>query len=128
MKTKALIFLFVLLISFSCKSTKVADKATTTTTIDTYRLIVTFISRGAGTDSQTLAALESLITTFSNRDGFKVTYEKFPWGKEGESDYCFKMEGMKKGKQNEFVKSVKNLVKDSTLVIISENAVCNHKK
>jgi hypothetical protein len=123
MKTKIILIIAVMLTSFSCKHTK-----DTTKTADTYRLIVSFISKGEGTDSQTLAAMESLITTFSNRDGFQVKYDKYPWGREGESDYCFKMEGMKKSKQDEFVKSMKNLVKDAPLVIVMENAVCIHKK
>ena len=128
MKTKILIFLSVVLISFSCKQSKDAQKTTTSNSNNSYRLIVSFISKGAGTDIVTLASMESLIKTFSNRDGFLVTYETFPWGREGESDYCFKMTGMKKSKQAEFVKSIKNLVKDAPLVIVSENAVCSHKR
>ena len=113
------------MMSFACKHTKNAQK---TTSDDSYRLIVSFISKGAGIDSQTLAALESLVTTFSNKDGFLVKYDKITWGKEGEFDYCFKMAGMKASKQEEFVKAVKNVTKDSQQVLITENAVNSHKK
>lgn len=112
------------MMSFACKHTKNAQKATD----DTYRLIVSFTSKGAGVDAKTLAALESLVTTFSNKDGFLVKYDKITWGREGEFDYCFKMAGMKASKQDEFVKAVKNVTKDSPQVFITENAVCGHKK
>jgi len=125
MKTTVILLLSVVMLSFACKHSKDAQKTTTT---DTYRLIVSFISKGEGTDAATRAAMESLITTFSNRDGFIVKYDKYTWGREGEADYCFKMDGMKKAKQQEFVDSIKNVTKDSKLVIITENAVCSHKK
>ena len=122
MKTKLILLLTLTMFTFACKQTKNAQKSA-----DTYRLIVSFISKGAGTDATTLAALESLLTTFSNRDGFLVKYEKYTWGREGEYDLCFKMEGMKKAKKDEFVKSVKNCTKSSDLIIIKENAVETHK-
>ncbi len=125
MKTKIILLLSIVMFSFACKSTKSTEK--TAATSNTYRLIVSFISKGEGTGSNA-AALESLITSFNKKNNIVIKYEKVPWGKEGEADYCFKMDGIKKGKQADFVTSVKNLTKSAPQVIVSENAVCTHKK
>ena len=124
MKTKIVIFLSIAMIAFSCKTSKNNQKSVSP---DTYRLIVSFISKGQGVDKTTFNAFESLIVTFNEKNNVKLVYDKYTWGKEGEFDCCFKMNDVKKGKQEDFVTAVKNVTKNSTSVIIKENEVCSHK-
>lgn len=122
MKTKVILLLSIVMLSFACKHSKNASK----TTDDKCRLIVSFISKGQGTGGT--ATMDSVIAVYSKKKGFKLAYDKYPWGREGECNYCFKMAGMKASKQQEFVDAIKNATKNSELIIVTENAVSTHKK
>ena len=123
MKRKIILILAFAMLGFACKPSKNVQKSD-----DTYRLILTFVSKGEGTDTQSMAALESLIDSFNKKNGILIKYEKYSWGKEGESDWCFKMDGIKKKIQDKFVDSVKNCTKNSQLIFLNENTICKHKK
>ncbi len=125
MKTKVILLLSIVMLSFACKNSKKTSKSTD---IDTYRVIVSFISTASGTDGKAIASLESFLISFGKKENKTITYDKYPWGREGEVDYCFYLKELKKGVQNDFVSGLKNLASQSTLVRIYENAVCPHKK
>lgn len=124
MKTKIILLLSIIVLAAACKSSKNTQKKE-----DTYRVIVSFISKGEGPDAKTQAALESYLITFAKKiKKDAITYDKFPYGKEGEMDYCFYCKEMKKGQQKDFVAGLTNLTKEAPLVLVKENAVCAHKK
>lgn len=125
MKTRVVLFLSIVMITFACKSTK---KSQNNTGVDTYRVIVSFISKGEGPDSKTMASLESYVLSFGKKEGKTIVYDIYHWGKEGEMDYCFYLKKLSKGKQEDFVNGLKNLTKESSLVFINENSPCSHKK
>ncbi len=127
MKTRIILLLGVVMFSFACKHIKSTEK-TTEPAPTTYRAIVSFGSSGSGIDSKTLASLESYIISFGKAEGKTLTYDKVPWGKEGEVDYCFSLSELSKGKQGDFVNGLKNVTKSSKLVTIQENVVSAHKK
>lgn len=82
-----------------------------------YRLVVSFISKGAGAKSN---KREELIN-FVKKHKKQPKYTMIAWGREGETDFCFELTELNKKEQTKFVKSVKKMMKDSDLVIIYEN-------
>jgi hypothetical protein len=123
MKTRIILLLSIVMLAAACKNNKNVQK-----TDDTYRVIVSFISKGEGPDSKTLATFESYLITYGKKIGETIIYDKYPWGKEGESDYCFYCKEMKNGEQKDFVTGLTNLTKEAPMVLVKENAVCMHKK
>lgn len=123
MKTKIILLLSIVMLALACKNSKNTQKEA-----DTYRVIVSFISKGEGPDAKTMAALESYLITYGNKIKGTVVYDKYPFGKEGETEYCFYCKEMKKGEQKDFVAGLTNLTKEAPLVLVKENAVCTHKK
>lgn len=127
MKTKIILLLALIVMAGACKTTKKTGDALKMSNDVKYCLIMSFISKGEGTDKSLVAKLDALILTFNQKNETKVEYEKYSWGKEGEFDLCFPFKDVKKGLQKDFVKAVKNLTKSSTSVILRENETCLHK-
>lgn len=133
MKAKHIIFFSALLMFgvVSCKCHKNQEEKPVTkteqTTDSTYRFIVSFISKGAGIDSKSNDAIASYITTFNNQNDATVKYDKINWGKEGEMDYCFKLDELKSNKQVDFIKGFKNVTGSSDLILYTENHILLHK-
>lgn len=130
------IFFLASLISLaciSCKSKKEAVKtadntasasSNTTDAPITYRLIVSFISKGAGTDSEKRTAFLAYV------DGHKLkpAYKTVTWGREGETDYCFNLSEITAKKELiGFIEDIKKIGAGSDMMNISENAECMHK-
>lgn len=84
-----------------------------------YRLIVSFISKGAGTDGK---AHEKFLAYVQNHPK-KPVFEEKRWGREGEKDYLFMLKEMNADEQKVFVEEVKKLVSSSDLIILKENEV-----
>ena len=123
----------VSLACISCKSKKEAVKSaettanTTTTAPDapiTYRLIVSFISKGAGTD----AGKRSAFLAYVDGHPKKPAYKTVTWGREGEADYRFSL-GELTGKKDivDFIAEVRKIVGGTDMAIVTENAECQHK-
>ena len=119
------------LIAISCKSKKNAQKTTETVTANsapdapiTYRLIVSFISKGAGTDSEKRTAFMDYV----NAHPKKPSYKTVTWGREGETDYCFNLSELTNKKDLvDFIEGVKKATAGSDMAVITENAPCLHK-
>jgi hypothetical protein len=54
--------------------------------------------------------------------------DKATWGKEGEIDYCIKLNNLSTELQEQFIRSTKDKTKDSKLVRLYENTECKYKK
>lgn len=87
-------------------------------------MIVSFISKGAGTDSGKRSALLAYVDGHNLKPGYKTVM----WGREGETDYCFTLSELtsKKDVVN-FITEVRKIASGSDMMIISENAECQHK-
>lgn len=115
--------------SVSCKShqntTTMAD--TTASANDskeqTYRLIVSFTSKGAGVNAEKRTAFLTYVELHPKKPASKAVL----WGREGETDYCLTLKELSKKEQSDFINEVKKLVSGSDQVILSENSVCQHK-
>ncbi len=115
------------LTSISCKTSKESTAGSATENsgdfkTQPFRLILSFISRGAGTNSDQKTAVLAYIEAHPK----KPLSKKVIWGREGEADYCFTLKELTKKEQTEFISHIKKLTEGGDLIIISENAVCQH--
>ena len=132
------LFFLASLISLACISCKAKKDAVKTTEsapptaglstrqddAKTYRLIVSFKSKGAGTPSDQRAAFLNYVDNHPQ----KPAYQTILWGREGETDYCFDLTELSSKKDLvAFLDQVKKITSGSDLIDISENAECQHK-
>jgi hypothetical protein len=133
---KQLFFLasLISLACISCKSKKEAAKVTETAPVAAasaapeapivYRLLVSFISKGAGPDSEKRTALLAYVDSHPSKPAYKTVN----WGREGETDYCFNLSELPSKKDMiDFIESVKKIATSSDRIIVNENAECQHK-
>lgn len=132
---KKLFFLasLVSLACISCKSKKESVKSSNKTTAAstssstnkpvTYKLIVSFISKGAGTDASIRTPFINYVQSHQKKPVFKTV----TWGREGEADYCFNLSEFKTKKESiEFIEEIKKIIGTSDMATIAENAECQH--
>ena len=82
-----------------------------------YRLVVTFISKGAGTDAKSFEAFDNYVKNHAKKP-VRVSYG---WGREGENDQCFTLSELKTKEQVTFIEELKKLVAIDDMVFIKEN-------
>ena len=132
--------------SLACKSNKNAAKAAsgdaTTNTqttnepqvsksklaADEYRFIVSFISFGGGPDFKTVELFKKYVEEYNEKHKMKATFETFPWGREGECDYCFKLDNLSEKEQQNFITGAGPILAKSDRVRASQNSKCTHKR
>jgi hypothetical protein len=90
----------------------------------TYRVIVSFVSFGAGIDSET----REKFTAFLDNDPKKPVYEAIGWGREGEVDYCLLLKEYQPADQKVLISQIKTLVEKSDRVRVEEYKPCTHKR
>ena len=89
---------------------------------ESFRLVVTFISIGAGTDPAAKEMLDRYIADYKMRTGKIPAYVMIPWGREGEVDCCFNMNELSDSEQVDFIAGLRNSMKSRELIQINENA------
>jgi hypothetical protein len=142
---KSLLIVFITLAAFfSCKNSKQTTQtslssATTNSTMTNieptkelpdslYRVVVSFISIGEGTDAKAKEELDALTGNYKTKNGAPIEREEFRWGREGEVDYCYKMQGYSKKEKDNFVNLLREKFAGNKLVQIEENTICMHKR
>lgn len=123
----------VSLACISCKSKKETTKTTENTSSSvtsnadapiTYRLIVSFISKGAGTDGPKRTAFLAYV----HGHPLKPAYKTVIWGREGEADYCFNLTELSAKKDMmTFIEEIKKIAGGSDMMNITENVESQHK-
>jgi len=93
-----------------------------------YRFIVSFISIGEGTDRNGRETMDSVLASWEKKKGTPVTFESVPWGREGEVDFCFNLKGLSAKEQELFVADMKTAFNGRSLIQMSENQPCVHKR
>lgn len=93
-----------------------------------YRLIVSFISIGEGTDRNGKATLDGIIDNWKQKTGKLISYEPVSWGREGETDFCFKINELTSKEQELFATDIKTAFNGNQLIQITENQPCIHKR
>ena len=103
----------------SSQNTETADNASE----QTYRIIVSFTSKGAGTSAEKREAFLKYVESHPK----KPAYKEVLWGREGETDYCLTLSELSKKEQITFVEEVKKNMAGSDQVLITENAASLHR-
>ncbi|MFN0189568.1 MAG: hypothetical protein ACKVQV_12780 [Bacteroidia bacterium] len=88
---------------------------------DTFRLVVSFISFGAGTDPDARALLEAYVYDYKLKNDKVVSYFMIPWGREGEVDCCFPLEELNASEQKNFIVGLNKVIQGKELIQINEN-------
>jgi len=128
------LFIAILIsVFFSCKGTKTTTQAENSqnkeqTADNIYRLNISFISIGSGTDGKAKQELLNYIKDFETKRNIKIEMETAKWGREGETDYCLKLAELNSDEQTKFISDIKELLKTSKLVRYSENTTCKNKR
>lgn len=86
-----------------------------------YRYIVSFYSIGTGVNGAAIQQLEGFIKQFETKNKVSVPYVPVRWGREGEVDYCFKLNGMTAVQQVSFIKESQELLKGAEHINYKEN-------
>jgi hypothetical protein len=114
------------LFSLSCKSKKttvVSNDVSVSDKVVKYRVIISFISKGAGTDSKLNENITNYIAAQSKHPANVV----LKWGREGENDQCYLLNELTKEEQKTFVAGLKKIVNGSDMVLIVENSAALHQ-
>ena len=90
---------------------------------EVYRLIVSFFSTASGIDQKARKGFVEWVTI----KGSSVKMETVRWGREGEVDYCFSLNGMSSDEQSKFVNEAKENLSSAKNVHFYENEACKHK-
>ena len=114
--------------SSSTKQETIVNTNTESLSTDSYRFIVSFYSIGGGPDMKGLKEFKDFVTTFSTKLNKSISPEIFSWGREGESDYCYKLSGLNDKEQKQFITEANVILAKSKLVHVSENEACRHKR
>jgi hypothetical protein len=88
---------------------------------DTFRLVVSFISFGAGTDPDAKALLEAYVYDYKLKNDKVVSYFMIPWGREGEVDCCFPLDELNASEQKNFIEGLSKVIQGKELIQINEN-------
>ena len=139
------IFALVTLIMISCKNNnpssvvkknekvdatiseniKVGDSLTENK-IDTNncRFVISFYSIGQGSEYLLINAFEDSIGSYSLKFGKNIDYKKTSWGREGEIDFCLKLNELSQEDQKEFISLTRSQLKVAKWVNVFENYPC----
>ena len=93
---------------------------------NTYRLVVSFYSIGSGSDAKAINQFETMLADYQVQHNLRIAFDKTPWGREGEVDYCVRLDNLKSDEQSNFILMTKEVLFQSQLVHITENALCKH--
>jgi hypothetical protein len=104
------------------------DQATTDNQGKTYRFIVSFFSVASGPDRDGMNTFEKWVSGYATEHKAKISAEKISWGREGEMDYCYSLDGLSKDDQSSFVSAAKTQLASIKQVNVFENEACKHQK
>jgi len=133
---KLILIILPLAVIISCHNTKKSTVNKTKNNVSQnailsdsiYRFTVSFISIGSGTDKDAKNQFSQFIQQFNEKNNIKINTEITNWGREGETDYCLKLNELNEQQQIQFISETKEILKNSTLVRYYENSICKHKK
>ena len=93
-----------------------------------YRVAVSFISFGAGTDPDGRPMLDTYVQQYMDASEKKIVYDAHPWGREGEVDFCFTLDNLTAEEQKIFIEGLKSTFKGRELVHVEENKTNNYRR
>lgn len=94
----------------------------------TYRVVVSFTSKGAGIDTAARDQVVEVLNKWRIAKGYEVKTERRRWGKEGELDVCATLDELSDAERSKFVSEVRAVASKSDRVQIDENATCHAER
>lgn len=118
-----LILAATVMLAFGCKTTQ---NGSTSKTADPSlsRLNVSFYSIGSGINTEAIKAYDAFLAEWKKSNGVDLQFDVIHWGREGETDYCFKLTELKEKKQAAFIAETQKVLSGKEHVIVSENFKC----
>lgn len=109
---------------------KTGDTATASSVPEppTYGLSVSFYSTGGGTDSKMITRFNEFVAAYEKEKNVTLVVEKNSWGREGEVDYCYKLDELSEKERNDFSQQATKLLSESQLVHVMQNGRCHEKR
>lgn len=92
----------------------------------TVRLVIEFYSIGSGTDYNAMIGYEDSIGAYCGRIKKNIDYLKKPWGREGETEFCLRLNELTASEQKDFIEFTRKMLKTAKWVNIHENSLCRH--
>lgn len=90
-----------------------------------YALVVSFFSPGHGTDGE---AYERLSRVVAREEASRLGHVHGHWGKEGEHDECFTLDGLSAAEKRAFIRRVRDAIGWSTRTHVEENVACRNER
>jgi hypothetical protein len=131
---KIIIFFIVAYLFFACGNAKQVKNIESGQTENhsakdtNCRFTISFISFGGGIDKNAKKEFEQFIIDFELKNNIKIAFERKYWGKEGEVDFCFMLNELKKEEQEYFILQSKNQLTSSSRVRFHENILKEPKQ
>ncbi|MEO8087326.1 MAG: hypothetical protein ABI763_10925 [Bacteroidota bacterium] len=88
------------------------------------RFIVSFYSIGSGIDRGQPDNLKAFVDVFSKKNSKSIEFNEVHWGREGETDYCFTLNGLSDIQVIDFIEGAKGALKAAEHVHFNENQAC----
>lgn len=141
MKPIFLLAFFPVLMSLSnCKSTQKTTMVNNSQTVssdvpklekkdtDLMRFTISFISKGAGIDHKIKTKFDTFFNDYLTNNKVTINLIKSPWGREGETDYCFDFGNIKETQIVNFIQKSKEILSGSDRINMGENVACQGLK
>jgi hypothetical protein len=123
-----LLLLFAIACTNAKKSTPSIPSDSVIAQDSLYRFSVSFFSIGGGIDHKAKKQFTEFIIQFNSNNKPVIEPEVVAWGREGETDYCFKLSEVNAVQQIKFIEETKELLKSSKNVRYNENCKCRKKQ
>jgi len=91
-------------------------------------VIVSFYSIGSGIDRGQPEKLKSFVEFFSKQINKRIEYAETHWGREGETDYCFTLNGLTGDESKKFLIGAKESLKAAGHVHFLQNQPCRKER
>ncbi len=86
-----------------------------------YRVVVSLYSIGEGIDPDGRPILDNYSQQFMDASSKRIVYDSHPWGREGETDFCYTLDNLSSEEQVRFINGLTEAFKGHELVRIIEN-------
>ncbi len=138
MKTLTLTVLIATATLFSCKSPSKAmgsdqiepsnSKTQATTKETVYDIIISFISKASGIDSDLRAKIDAELSAFNKKHNTNIQPEIAAWGREGEKDYLLLTKNLSTKQKKELISKFKSAIGSSDMAHIILDKKSVHKR
>lgn len=93
-----------------------------------YSLVVSFYSIGSGIDFNVAKEYNQMLNSYTTAEGLLLDFDKVSWGREGETDFCIRLNSFSKKEKENFLGKSQEILKKTERVHTKENASCRQKR